>query len=187
MMEAVCGGKLDRDIIRAVFKSEKGSSRNSATAYFKNSKLDYPNSETPKASKKYVKAMKKLHETIPPHTPFNRQFLDLLKKIFVYDPKKRITAKQALQHPWFKEALMDDGTEARKIRMEREKKRQRQAESRYQWRQNDITTMSSNHLHTRHKTRGLQAAYSHPLHLRVDTKHGNLAGGVSSDFLASKW
>ncbi|OCK92270.1 kinase-like protein [Cenococcum geophilum 1.58] len=132
MMEAVCGGKLDRDIIRAVFKSEKGSSRNSATAYFKNSKLDYPNSETPKASKKYVKAMKKLHETIPPHTPFNRQFLDLLKKIFVYDPKKRITAKQALQHPWFKEALMDDGTEARKIRMEREKKRQRQAESRYQ-------------------------------------------------------
>jgi dual-specificity kinase len=118
-------------------------------SYFKNSKLDYPNSETPKASKKYVKAMKKLHvsdtiidvssiysrplqETIPPHTPFNRQFLDLLKKIFVYDPKKRITAKQALQHPWFKEALMDDGTEARKIRMEREKKRQRQAESRYQ-------------------------------------------------------
>ena len=40
----------------------------------------------------------------------------------MYDPKKRITAKEALQHPWFKESLMDDGTEAHKIRLEREKK-----------------------------------------------------------------
>ena len=71
----------------------------------------------------------KLQETIPPHTTFNRQFLDLLKKIFVYDPKKRITAKEALQHPWFKESLMDDGTEAHKIRLEREKKARRQAEA----------------------------------------------------------
>ena len=55
----------------------------------------------------------------------------MLKRIFVYDPKKRITAKQALQHPWFQETLMDDGTEAHKIRLEREKKlRQRQADER---------------------------------------------------------
>lgn len=33
----------------------------SAARYFKNYKLDYPNAETNKASKKYVKAMKKLH------------------------------------------------------------------------------------------------------------------------------
>lgn len=46
--------------------------------------------------------------------------------------------------------------------------------------------MSSNHLHTRHKTRGLQTAYSHLLHLRVDTKHGSLAGGVSSVFFGVK-
>ncbi|KAH7128346.1 kinase-like domain-containing protein [Dendryphion nanum] len=124
MMEAVCGGKLEREIIRQVYKNDRSS--RSASSYFKNSKLDYPNAETPKASKKYVKAMKKLNETIPPITPFNRSFLDLLKKIFVYDPKKRITAKEALQHPWFKENLMDDGTEAHKIRLEREKKQQRQ-------------------------------------------------------------
>lgn len=72
-----------------------------------------------------------LQECILPHTEFNRKFLDLLEKIFVYDPKKRITAKEALQHPWFQESLMDDGTEAHKIRMEREKKlRQRQADER---------------------------------------------------------
>lgn len=119
----------------------------SAVRYFKNQKLDYPNADTQKGSKKFVKAMKKLHvcpadcyiklrtdtmkETIPPHTEFNRKFLDLLKRIFVYDPKKRITAKEALQHPWFQETLMDDGTEAHKIRLEREKKmRQRQEEER---------------------------------------------------------
>ncbi|KAF2265135.1 kinase-like protein [Lojkania enalia] len=134
MMEAVCGGKLDKDIIRQVMRNERGSSRNqqsSASRYFKNQKLDYPAADTPKASRKYVKAMKKLHETIPPHTTFNRAFLDLLKKIFVYDPKKRITAKEALQHPWFKETIMDDGTEAHKIRLDREKKlRQRQEEDR---------------------------------------------------------
>ena len=32
----------------------------SAARYFKNYKLDYPNADTNKASKKYVKAMKKL-------------------------------------------------------------------------------------------------------------------------------
>jgi dual-specificity kinase len=38
----------------------------------------------------------------------------------VYDPAHRITAKQALQHPWFKsKAQADDGTEAAKIRLQR--------------------------------------------------------------------
>jgi len=60
-------------------------------------------------------------EIIPDQTQFNRQFLDLLRRIFVYDPKKRITAKEALQHPWFREHFEDDGTEAVKIRIEREK------------------------------------------------------------------
>ena len=135
MMEAVCGGKIDREIVRAVYRQDRSSSRNSnngASKYFKNYKLDYPNTETNKASKKYVKAMKKLPETIPNHTEFNRQFLDLLKRIFVYDPKKRITAKEALQHPWFRESLMDDGTEAHRIRTERERKARRlEAQNRY--------------------------------------------------------
>jgi dual-specificity kinase len=57
----------------------------------------------------------RLQEFIPTNTSFNRQFLDLLQKIFVYDPKNRITAKQALKHPWFKETIIDDGTEASRI------------------------------------------------------------------------
>ena len=59
-------------------------------------------------------------DIIPSHNPFLRLFLDLLEKIFVYDPSKRITARQALDHPWFRDmAIPDDGTEAAKIRLER--------------------------------------------------------------------
>lgn len=64
-------------------------------------------------------ALTKVQEFIPANTSFNRQLLDLLRKIFVYDPKQRITAKEALKHPWFKETLVDDGTEAIRIREER--------------------------------------------------------------------
>lgn len=50
---------------------------------------------------------------------FLKHFLDLLQKIFVYDPARRITAKEALNHPWFQEPVRDDGTEAARIRLER--------------------------------------------------------------------
>ena len=65
--------------------------------------------------------MKRLEEIIQPTNQFNRHFLDLLRKIFIYDPKKRITAREALKHPWFDELVEDDGTEAGRIRVERER------------------------------------------------------------------
>jgi len=55
--------------------------------------------------------------------PFNKQFVDLLRRIFQYDPKTRITAKQALKNDWFTERITDDGTEAAKIRLNRERAR----------------------------------------------------------------
>lgn len=106
--------------------------------FFKRLKLDYPQQETSRASRRFVKAMKPLNvssvklldmrtqadtsqDIIPENNKFCRNFLDLLKKIFVYDPQERMTAKQALQHPWFKEAATpDDGTEATKIRLQRQ-------------------------------------------------------------------
>jgi dual-specificity kinase len=69
----------------------------------------------------YAPYLYALQEIIPAHNEFNRKFLDLLKKIFIYDPKKRITAHQALQHDWFKEHYEDDGTEAEKIKVERQR------------------------------------------------------------------
>ncbi|KAJ5998106.1 hypothetical protein N7499_005515 [Penicillium canescens] len=115
MMEAVNGSRIDQALVKRVMAGGKQGGSNSASKYFVRSKLDYPNNETTRASRKYVRAMKGLTEFIPTNTPFNRSFLDLLQKIFVYDPKNRITAKAALKHPWFKETLVDDGTEAYRI------------------------------------------------------------------------
>jgi dual-specificity kinase len=72
--------------------------------------------------------MKYLDDIIPTTTPFLKSFLDLLKKMFVYDPAHRITAKEALQHPWFRQVgHPDDGTEAAKIRQERKRLEQEEA------------------------------------------------------------
>ncbi|THX34045.1 kinase-like protein [Aureobasidium pullulans] len=177
MMEAVCNTPIDKALVRLV-TAGRGSNKNSAAAYFRRQILDYPQSDTPRSSRKFVKAMKPLHvrpppisrladfpcppllepgptapraarpaslkknqyapylytlqEIIPAHNEFNRQFLDLLKKIFVYDPKKRITAHQALQHEWFKEHYEDDGTEAEKIKIERQRAARLDAQQRSQ-------------------------------------------------------
>lgn len=120
MMEAVVNKRLDSHLIQQVNQMAKRNGGNPAAKFFKRLKLDYPQAETTRASRRFVKAMKRLEEIIPDNNKFCRNFLDLLRKIFVYDPSERITAQQALQHPWFKEAAVaDDGTEATKIRLQR--------------------------------------------------------------------
>ncbi|KAJ1303647.1 hypothetical protein OPQ81_008075 [Rhizoctonia solani] len=121
MMENVVGTRIDSYLVTRLNKmGRSGGGGNPASKYFKRGKLDYPQQETTRASRRFVKAMKKLdpanwtfslQDIIPSNTAFLKNFKDLLKKIFVYDPQHRITAKQALQHPWFKEtAHPDDGT-----------------------------------------------------------------------------
>ncbi|KAL4880899.1 kinase-like domain-containing protein [Aspergillus karnatakaensis] len=115
MMEAVIGERIDIKLVRQVMQGGRNGNQNQAAKYFNRNKLDYPNEETTRASRKYVRAMKQLTEFMPTNSKFYRLFLDLLQRIFVYDPKQRITAKDALKHPWFKEAMTDDGTEALRI------------------------------------------------------------------------
>lgn len=124
--QAVIGSPIDKSLIREVNRTSRKNDRNSAARFFKNGHLAYPLTDTPRQSRKFVRGMKRLEEVIPATNAFNRQFLDLLRKIFVYDPKKRITAREALKHPWFAELVEDDGTEAGRIREER--KRQKEEE-----------------------------------------------------------
>ncbi|KEY65911.1 hypothetical protein S7711_07942 [Stachybotrys chartarum IBT 7711] len=125
MMEAVVGSRIDTHLVQAVNKMSTRSGGNPASKYFKRLKLDYPVPNTTRGSRRFVKAMKYLDDIIPANTQYLRNFLDLLKRMFVYDPAQRITAKQALNHPWFKEmAHPDDGTEAAKIRKERQRREQ---------------------------------------------------------------
>ncbi|KAL1925365.1 uncharacterized protein VTP21DRAFT_248 [Calcarisporiella thermophila] len=92
MMETVLGRISDRMMRNANCASQK---------YFKHGRLDYPNQETNRQSRKYVKAMKPLAEIIPPRNKINALLLDLLKQLLVYDPDERISAREALEHPYF--------------------------------------------------------------------------------------
>ncbi|KDN68298.1 hypothetical protein CSUB01_10438 [Colletotrichum sublineola] len=110
MMEKVIGQRTDPEAVQAVSTMAARSYKVPKPMY---SKALKPNRPTPKIS---GGLMRHLKEIVPPKTTYLKTFLDLLQKIFVSDPQRRITAKEALQHPWFKEPTTpDDGTEAAKI------------------------------------------------------------------------
>ncbi|KAI9330754.1 kinase-like domain-containing protein [Obelidium mucronatum] len=96
MMQAVLGPIPDY-MIRSISPDKPGAK------FFKpNLQVNWPISATTKASKKFVKSMKSLQEIIPPKDETSRLFLDLVKRLLVYDPKLRITAREALQHPFLR-------------------------------------------------------------------------------------
>ena len=94
MMESVCGGKIEPKIVRLVQSGGRGSNANSAAKsvdypyplgaacdidfdqltfarfFTRGMKLDYPNKETSRASKKYVNAMKTLQVSHSPLVHF---------------------------------------------------------------------------------------------------------------------
>ncbi|KAG0211274.1 dual specificity protein kinase kns1 [Mortierella sp. GBA30] len=106
MMQAVLGPIPDK-LIRNANKS--------AQKFFVNGRLDYPNEETKRNSRKYVKALKPLKDYVVPavnrveNLAFAADLRDLLKQLLTYDPEKRITAAQALKHPYFTYLVDESG------------------------------------------------------------------------------
>ncbi|ORZ15259.1 kinase-like domain-containing protein [Absidia repens] len=93
MMEAVIGQIPSRMIYKSMMNKQN---------YFEKSKLRYPTSKTTQQSINYVKSLHTLDEIVSPALSTERaQLLDLLKQIFTYDPHSRITASEALRHPFF--------------------------------------------------------------------------------------
>lgn len=45
----------------------------------------------------------------------NAEAIDLLSKLLMYDPEKRITAKEALLHPYFKQFNSSDNNQTTQI------------------------------------------------------------------------
>ncbi|KDN53372.1 kinase-like protein [Tilletiaria anomala UBC 951] len=95
MMEAVLG--MMPDDFRRKAETYKAD-------LFKDGHLDYPNAKTSKTSKKYVRGMRKLSDTISYSSAYNKhntRFLHLLRRLLEFDPDKRITVEEALSHPYF--------------------------------------------------------------------------------------
>ncbi|KAJ3083067.1 dual specificity protein kinase kns1 [Quaeritorhiza haematococci] len=91
MMEAVLG-RTPENMVRSLGPS--------AARYYRNGRLDYPNADTVKSSRRYVRAMRPLKDFIRPHDNLTTQFFDLVQKMLKYDPTERITAREALKHPF---------------------------------------------------------------------------------------
>ncbi|ORX70375.1 kinase-like protein [Anaeromyces robustus] len=70
--------------------------------FLSNGDLNYPNDKTTTDSKKYVKSIKPLNKIIPSTNKFYELFYDLVEKLLIYDPRKRITAHEAKKHEFFK-------------------------------------------------------------------------------------
>ncbi|KAI8799819.1 kinase-like domain-containing protein [Cladochytrium replicatum] len=102
MMDAVLGSFPQHIVVRA-------ATHRTASKFFRDGKLDYPNGTTAKSSKRFVRSMKPLRELIPPVDDVSKLFVDLVERMLVYDPTLRITAKDALAHPFFKIAMPEDG------------------------------------------------------------------------------
>lgn len=72
--------------------------------YFRNGQLDYPRADTSKQSRRYVYNMKRIHEIVAGPSAYakhNELFVSLLRRMLDFDPARRITVQEALQHPYF--------------------------------------------------------------------------------------
>jgi dual-specificity kinase len=98
MMEAVLGVMPDDYRRKAeTYKPE----------LFRNGALNYPNPDTTRSSRKYVRGMKKLQDIITTpnnsanYAKHNSRLLHLLRQLLEFDPNKRIKVADALKHPYF--------------------------------------------------------------------------------------
>ncbi|GLU01402.1 hypothetical protein SLE2022_187110 [Rubroshorea leprosula] len=97
MMERVLGPLPEHMIQRANRGAEK---------YFRRgSRLNWPEGAVSRESIRAVKKLDRLKDMVSQHTESSRHSLtDLLSGLLKYDPSERLTAHQALEHPFFKNA-----------------------------------------------------------------------------------
>lgn len=115
LMQKIFNKNFSRDYLALALSNKIG-----AELINKNTgKIDYPNAKTKKSSEKHVKNTKTLRHAlkkarsymvVPEESKaeddkFWNDLLDLLGKIFVYNPVSRITAEEALKHPFLNDDL----------------------------------------------------------------------------------
>ncbi|KAG8896229.1 dual specificity protein kinase kns1 [Tulasnella sp. 403] len=63
--------------------------------------LDYPRPKSSRQSKRDVKQTKSLEDIIKQSDVMNTRFLDLVTRLLAWEPRERITVRDALSHPYF--------------------------------------------------------------------------------------
>ncbi|XP_027081210.2 serine/threonine-protein kinase AFC3-like isoform X2 [Coffea arabica] len=95
MMERVLGPLPEHMTRRANRGAEK---------YFKRSRLNWPEGAVSRESIRAVKKLDRLKNLISRHVEFSKSsFVDLLHALLKFDPSERLSARQALDHPFFKD------------------------------------------------------------------------------------
>jgi serine/threonine protein kinase len=89
-------------------------------------KLRWPSAASSESSIERVKQAKTL-KTLLRRCP-DPNFLDLLQRLLVFDPRYRLTASQALRHPFFDPLRRNDEKETQERERERERDRDRERE-----------------------------------------------------------
>ncbi len=120
LMETILSNKIDLKLIDQCYQN-----KTIGLQYFRNGTYDlnYPNDETSKKSLKLVKSTKSLDGIFNSRLrgmsiadkKFYHLMLDLIKKLLVFDPLKRISAKEALKHEWFNMGIDDEGIKERNL------------------------------------------------------------------------
>ncbi|KAI8979123.1 kinase-like domain-containing protein [Mycotypha africana] len=80
-----------------------------ARDFFFLGKLNYPNHDTSQESIQNVQDVRYIEDIINPETDGDRLFVDLIFKMLCYEPYERISAKDALKHPFF-DIKYDEGS-----------------------------------------------------------------------------
>lgn len=99
MMEAVMG-KMPSPMARRGAKSKEEFFRQSSNPNVVPA-LNYPGPRASRQSKREVKSTKALEDVIQQTDVVNTRFLDLVKKLLIWEPRERLTVRQALTHPYF--------------------------------------------------------------------------------------
>ncbi|KAF9623522.1 hypothetical protein IFM89_003312 [Coptis chinensis] len=77
------------------------ASQGGAKKYFKRERLNWPEGAVSRESIKTVKELDYLEVLVDEHVRHHRTFINLLYKLLDIDQSERITARQALEHPFF--------------------------------------------------------------------------------------
>ncbi|CAI0441528.1 unnamed protein product [Linum tenue] len=97
MMERVLGPLPEHMISKANRGAEK---------YFRRTRLNWPEGAVSRESIRAVRKLDNLKEMVYRHTESSRTLLvDLLRGLLKYDPSERLTARDALDHPFFRNPI----------------------------------------------------------------------------------